>query len=137
MKKMGAKMTDSKRTSVMIEARRNLAKTMMAEGKSEAEIYKTVRRLKYEPLITEIHNAEWAIEHYAKYYHARERDCPDSFKFLMLLNGWHNPFVALNELLKVIYTNEMLLKRNGMKKGYKSRYREMESLVQEHANRNI
>ena len=30
------------RTSVMIEARRNLAKTMMAEGKSEAEIYKTL-----------------------------------------------------------------------------------------------
>ena len=69
---------------------------------------------------------------FAQTDHAKESDCPDSFKFLMLLNGWHNPFVALNELLKVIYTNEMLLKRNGMKKGYKSRYREMEKLVQEH-----
>lgn len=88
-------------------------------------------------IIEEIRRAEYNIELYAPYYHARESDCPDSFKFLMLLNGWHNPFAALNELLKVIYTNEMLLKRNGMKKGYKSRYREMERLVQEHANRNI
>ena len=99
------------RTSVMIEARRNLAKTMMAEGKSEAEICKAVRSLKYEPLITEIRNAEWAIEHYAKYYHAREYDCPDSFKYLMLVNDWHSPFVALNELLKRIGTNEQLMKR--------------------------
>ena len=68
------------------------------------------------------------------YYHARENECPDSFKFLMLINGWHSPFVALNELLKVIYTNEMILKREGKKKGYRSRYREMEMLVQKHAN---
>ena len=88
-------------------------------------------------LINRIRNAEYFIEQNAPYYPARESDCPDSFKFLMLLNGWRNPFVALNELLKVIYTNEMLLKRNGMKKGYKSRYRELELLVQKHANRNI
>jgi hypothetical protein len=88
-------------------------------------------------IIEEIRGAEYNIELYAPYYHARESECPDAFKFLMLLNGWRNPFVALNELLKVIYTNEMLLKRNGMKKGYKSRYREMEKLVQEHVNRNI
>ena len=86
-----------------------------------------------EELINRIRNAEYFIEQNAAYYHAKESDCPDSFKFLMLLNGWHNPFVALNELLKVIYTNEMLLKRNGMKKGYKSRYRKMEKLVQEHS----
>ena len=88
-------------------------------------------------LINRIRNAEYFIEQNAPYYHARESDCPDAFKFLMLLNGWHNPFLALNELLKVICTNEMLLKRNGMKKGYKSRYRELELLVQKHANRNI
>lgn len=84
-------------------------------------------------LINRIRNAEYFIEQNAPYYHAKESDCPDSFKFLMLLNGWHNPFIALNELLKVIYTNEMLLKKNGMKKGYKSRYREMEKLIQEHS----
>ena len=126
------------KTSVMIEARRNLAKTMMAEGKSEAEIYKTVRSLKYEPLITEIHNAEWAIEHYAKYYHAREYDCPDSFKYLMLVNGWHSPFVALNELLKRIDTNEQLMKREkkrtGEKPTYKSRYKELRELLQKEVN---
>lgn len=120
-------MTNVDRT--MIEARKNLAKEMKAQGKNGDEIY-----LKYEPYITEIRNAERAIENYAMYYHARENECPDSFKFLMLVNGWHSPFVALNELLKVIYTNEMILKREGKKKGYRSRYREMEMLVQKHAN---
>lgn len=87
-------------------------------------------------ILEEIRGAEYNIELYAPCYHAKESDCPDAFKFLMLLNGWHNPFVALNELLKVICTNEMLLKRNGIKKGYKSRYRELELLVQKHADWN-
>lgn len=87
-------------------------------------------------ILEEIRGAEYNIELYAPCYHAKESECPDAFKFLMLLNGWHNPIVALNELLKVIYTNEMLLKSYGMKKGYKSRYREMERLVQENADRN-
>ena len=118
----------------MIEARRNLAKEMKDLGKNEDEIYLACVGLKYEPYITEIRNAEKAIENYAMYYHAKENECPDSFKFLMLVNGWHNPFITLNELLKVIYTNEMILKREGKKKGYRSRYREMEMLVQKHAN---
>lgn len=113
---------------------RELAKEMKAQGKNGDEIYLACVGLKYEPYITEIRNAERAIENYAMYYHARENECPDSFKFLMLVNGWHSPFVALNELLKVIYTNEMILKREGKKKGYRSRYREMEMLVQKHAN---
>ena len=49
------------------------------------------------------------------YYHARENECPDSFKFLMMVNGWHSPFIALNELLKVIYTNEMIFEAGGQK----------------------
>ena len=118
----------------MIEARRNLAKEMKAQGKSEDEIYLACVGLKYEPYITEIRNAERAIENYAMYYHARENECPDSFKFLMMVNGWHCPFIALNELLKVIDTNEMILKREGKKKGYRSRYREMEMLVQKYEN---
>ena len=124
-------MTNVDRTMI---ARKNLAKEMKAQGKNGDEIYLACVGLKYEPLIIEIRNAENAIEKYAKFYHAKESDCPDSFKFLMLVNGWHNPFIALNELLKVIYTNEMILKREGKKKGYRSRYREMEMLVQKHAN---
>lgn len=120
----------------MITARRNLCQQMLAEGTDEDEIYQTCRNLRYEEHVTEIRNAEKAIEEYAAFYHAKENECPDSFKFLMLMNGWHNPFVALNELLKVINKNEMLLKREGKKKGYKSRYREMELLVQRYANRN-
>lgn len=118
----------------MIEARRNLTKEMKAQGKSEDEIYLACIGMKYEPYITEIRNAEKAVENYAMYYHARESECPDSLKFLMLVNGWHSPFIALNELLKVISTNEMILKREGKKKGYRSRYREMEMLVQKYAN---
>lgn len=88
--------------------------------------------MKYETLITEIRNAEGAIERYAKFYHARERDCPDSFKLLMLVNGWHSPFVALNELLKRIDTNEGLMKRE--KPAYKSRYKELRELLQKEVN---
>ena len=95
--------------------------------------------MKYETLITEIHNAEWAIERYAKYYHARERDCPDSFKLLMLVNGWNSPFVALNELLKRIDTNEGLMKREKKrtveKPAYKSRYKELRELLQKEVNK--
>lgn len=85
-------------------------------------------------LIEEIHRAEIYIERYAKSYHAKEKDCPIEFKFLMLVNGWHSPFIALNELLKRIYTNERLLTKE-QKKGYKSRYRELERLVQECNNK--
>lgn len=92
-------------------------------------------------LITEIHNAEKTIEQYARYYHAKEKDCPNDFKFLMLINNWHSPFIALNELLKRIYTNELLLRREqkitGIKNNYKSRYRELEELVQEYENKNL
>ena len=85
-------------------------------------------------LIDEIRLAEKNIIKYAKYYYAKENDCPDSFKFLMLMNGWQNPFVALNELLKRIDSDEMILKREakrtGEKTGYKSRYKEMRELIQ-------
>lgn len=92
-----------------------------------------------EELINRIRNAEYFIEQNTPYYHAKESDCPDSFKFLMLLNGWHNPFVALNELLKVIDKNEMLIKRaskQGAVIDYKSRYKEMFLLVQKEVNKN-
>ena len=127
------------RTVEMIDARRNLARKMMSEGRSEDDIYTACKNLKYEPLITEIRNAENAIEKYAKFYHAKESECPDSFKFMMLINGWHSPFVALNELLKRIDTNETLLKRKqkatGLKSGYKSRYKEMRELLQREINK--
>lgn len=36
-----------------------------------------------EELINSIRNAEYFIEQNAPYYHAKESDCSDSFKFLM------------------------------------------------------
>ena len=53
---------------------------------------------------------------------------------VMFFNDWHSPFVALNELLKVIDKDEMLIKRarkEGAVIAYKSRYKEMLRLIQE------
>ena len=85
-----------------------------------------------ESLADEIHRAESCIERYARFYRAQEADCPADFKLLMLLNGWHNPFVALNELLKRIDADVMLLKRQGVK--VKTDYRKLRFLVQECEN---
>lgn len=85
-----------------------------------------------EYLTKEIHQCEKLLEEYVNCYDLHENECPASFKLVMLLNEWHSPFTALNELLKRIDTNEMLLKRakkNGAVFKYKSRYREMCTLV--------
>ena len=89
-------------------------------------------------LVEEIHRAEKLIEQYAGCYHLHEADCPVGFKMVMFFNGWHSPFVALNELLKVIDKDEMLIKRarkNGAVIDYKSKYKEMCLLVQEEVNK--
>ena len=85
-----------------------------------------------EHLIKEIHQCESLIEDYAGCCDLHENKWPSNFKFIMLLNGWSSPFIALNEFLKIIDTNEMLLKRakkNGAEFKYKSRYREMCTLL--------
>lgn len=88
-------------------------------------------------LVDEIRRAEKLIERYAGCYHLHESDCPAGFKMVMFFNDWHSPFVALNELLKIIDKDEMLIKR-AMKEGaviaYKSRYKEMLRLIQEAAD---
>ena len=89
-------------------------------------------------LIDEIHRAESCIERYARFYRAQEADCPAEFKMVMFFNGWHSPFVALNELLKVIDKDEMLIKRvkkNGEPVTYKSRYKEMRLFLQKEVNK--
>lgn len=73
------------------------------------KIYDACRNLEYEEYITEIHNAEKAIEKYLQYYDALEKDCPSDFKFLMLVNKWESPFVAINGLLKIIEDNEFFI----------------------------
>lgn len=88
--------------------------------------------------VEEIHRAEKLIEKYAGCYHLHEADCPVGFKMVMFFNGWHSPFVALNELLKVIDKDEMLIKRarkQGTVINYKSRYKEMFLLVQKEVNK--
>ena len=90
-------------------------------------------------LITEIKSAETAITKYAKFYHSKENECPADFKLLMLINGWTNPFIALNELLKRIDADEILLKRrekeSGIKTGYKSIYKRARAFLQEQVNK--
>jgi hypothetical protein len=79
------------------------------------------------------------IEENAKYYHSQAEDIPTSFQFICFLNHWGSPFVALNELLKRIDTNQQLLKREekriGIKSGYKSRYKELRELLQKEVNK--
>lgn len=126
----------SERQHELITARKNFVAEQKEKGIEPT--YEDIIAVKYEKHITEIRNAEKAIEKYARYYHATERECPDSFKFLMLINGYHSPFEAINELLKVIDTQEMLLKReqkkSGIKNGYKSRYKELRGYVQKCVN---
>lgn len=89
-------------------------------------------------LVEEIHRAEQLIENYAGCYHLHEADCPVGFKMVMFFNDWHSPFIALNELLKVIDKNEMLIKRarkQGAVIDYKSSYKEMCLLVQKEVNK--
>lgn len=93
--------------------------------------------MQVEQLITEIQQCEKILEEYVNCYDLHENECPSSFKLIMLLNNWHSPFIAMNELLKRIDTDEMLLKRakkSGADFKYKSRYREMCSLVQSKKN---
>ena len=89
-------------------------------------------------LLSEIRAAEKVLEENCMYYHARESECPAGFRLIMLLNGWPSPFVALNELLKVIERDEIILKRRwkntGRKPRYRSRHRELMLLLQRYAN---
>lgn len=80
--------------------------------------------MQVEQLIAEIKQCEKILEEYVNCYDLHEKECPSSFKLIMLLNNWHSPFIAMNELLKRIDTNEMLLKRakkSGADFKYKSR----------------
>lgn len=123
----------------LIKKRIELVKVLKKEGKSEDDIYIACRLVKSNELIAEIRKAEKLIEENAKYYHCKESEIPNSFKFVCLLNHWKSPFVALNELLKRIDTNQQLLKREekriGIKSGYKSRYKEMRELLQKEVNK--
>lgn len=89
-------------------------------------------------LIIQNDNAERLLRQYAPYYHALEGECPSSLKEVMLLNDWHSPFIAVNELLKRIDTNDKLIKckakKEGVKVEYKSHYKELRAFVQECCN---
>jgi hypothetical protein len=90
-------------------------------------------------LIIQNDNAERLLRQYAPYYHALEGECPKKFKAVMLLNDWHSPFIAVNELLKRIDINDKLIKcktkKEGVKVEYKSHYKELRAFVQECVNK--
>lgn len=90
-------------------------------------------------LIQQNKYAELLIRQYAPYYHALEGECPRALKEVMLLNDWHSPFIAVNELLKRIDTNDKLIKcktkKEGVKVDYKSHYKELRVFVQECVNK--
>lgn len=90
-------------------------------------------------LIQQNKYAELLIRQYAPYYHALESEYPKKFKAVMLLNDWHSPFIAVNELLKRIDTNDKLIKckakKEGVKVDYKSHYKELRAFVQDCVNK--
>lgn len=84
-------------------------------------------------LIDEIHRAEKSLEEWIPHYYDKEKELPGKLKFQMLLNDWTSPVIACEELLKRIFTNEMLIRRKVKKfsdVGYKSSYRELERKLQ-------
>lgn len=90
-------------------------------------------------LIQQNKYAELLLRQYAPYYHALEGECPRALKEVMLLNDWHSPFIAVNELLKRIDINDKLIKCKAKKEGvevvYKSHYKELRAFVQECVNK--
>lgn len=66
--------------------------------------------MQVEELIKENKNAYEALKIIITDYHAHEREAKVKTKFLMLINNWESPFIACNELVKRIETNERLLK---------------------------
>jgi len=103
--------------------------------KKEAE--KILIFMRVEELIKEIKEAQKQLATCADDYWAREGECSLQTKFVMAINNWASPFIACEELLKRIDTNEGLLKMyckghgtTFKEIGYKSCYKEMRALLQ-------
>ena len=98
--------------------------------------------MEVEELIKENKNAYGAFEKIINDYHAHEVEASAETKFLMLINKWESPFVACNELVKRIETNETMLKNickvsgTTLKKiGYTSVTGKARKLLQEQQNK--
>lgn len=88
-------------------------------------------------LVEEIHRAETLLDEFIPHYWDKENETPDSLKIVMLLNDWHSPVIACEELLKRIDGNEGILRRNKIKfkdVNYSSRYAEYRLKLQEIKN---
>lgn len=66
--------------------------------------------MEIEDLINETKKAYKSFKNIISDYHAHEADAKTETKILMLINKWESPFIACNELLKRIETNEKFLK---------------------------
>jgi hypothetical protein len=66
--------------------------------------------MEIEELIKETQKAFNSLENIIGDYHSKETEAKTETKFLMLMNKWESPFIACNELVKRINTNEIFLK---------------------------
>lgn len=96
--------------------------------------------MEVEEVIKETEKAFTSLKEIITDYSVREEDAKTETKILMLVNNWTSPFIACNELVKRIETNEMFLKnickasRTTLAKiGYKTKAKEARKIIQEHA----
>ena len=106
------------------------------------EVEGIIKVMDIEELINETERAFQQLKNCIDDYWKTESECSEETKLLMLINGWHSPFEACNELVKRIGTNETTL-RNICKKcgtgfkeiGYAKIAREAEKILKSEMSR--
>jgi hypothetical protein len=98
--------------------------------------------MEIEELIQETEKAFCSLKEIISDYSAREEEAKTETKIIMLINKWESPFIACNELVKRIETNETFIKNickaSGttlVKIGYKTRAKEARELIQVQVNK--
>ena len=64
-----------------------------------------------EDLIDEIERSCRYLEICAKDYWSREKESDIKTRYIMMINNWESPFIACTNLLKIIESDEKLLKK--------------------------
>lgn len=94
--------------------------------------------MEVEEIIKETNKAYCILKSIIKDYHSHEEEASTETKLVMLINKWKSPFIACNELVKRIETNEQFLKNLCKtyettlgKIGYKSLSKKARELLQQ------
>lgn len=98
--------------------------------------------MEVEEIIKETNKAYSTLETIISDYHSHEAKASTETKLVMLINKWESPFIACNELVKRIETNEQFLKNlcktqetTLSKIGYKTLSKKARELLQKEQNK--